>query len=57
VFNSSAGYANRGTFLVDRAGDIAFAECKEPGEARDQSGWTAALSAAPAAAPKLQPGS
>jgi peroxiredoxin len=43
VFNGSAGYANRGTFLVDRAGVIAFADCKEPGEARDQGIWTAAL--------------
>jgi peroxiredoxin len=45
VFNSFAGYANRGTFLVDRAGVIAFADCKEPGEARDESVWTAALGA------------
>jgi peroxiredoxin len=46
VFNAGAGFANRGTFLVDRAGVIAFAECKEPGEARDQNVWAAALEAA-----------
>ncbi|MET0705056.1 MAG: peroxiredoxin [Mycobacterium sp.] len=45
VFNSSAGYANRGTFLVNRAGALAFADCKEPGEARDENVWTAALGA------------
>lgn len=43
VFNDVAGYANRGTFLVDRSGVIVFADCKEPGEARDESVWTAAL--------------
>ncbi|CAN5350165.1 peroxiredoxin AhpE [soil metagenome] len=58
VFNSVAGFANRGTFLVDRAGVIAFADCKEPGEARDESVWTAALESADAASvPKLSPGS
>jgi peroxiredoxin (alkyl hydroperoxide reductase subunit C) len=46
VFNPVAGYANRGTFLVDRSGVIAFADCKEPGEARDESVWTAALGSA-----------
>src|ERR1700749_3065423 len=30
VFNEHAGYPNRGTFVVDRAGVIAFAEMKEP---------------------------
>jgi mycoredoxin-dependent peroxiredoxin len=45
VFNAAAGYANRGTFVIDRSGIIRFAECKEPGEARDQSVWTAALAA------------
>jgi peroxiredoxin len=46
VFNPVAGYANRGTFLVDRSGVIAFADCKEPGEARDESVWMAALAVA-----------
>jgi peroxiredoxin (alkyl hydroperoxide reductase subunit C) len=45
VFNSDAGFANRGTFVVDRSGIIRFAEMKEPGEARDQAVWTDALSA------------
>lgn len=45
VFNADAGYANRGTFVIDRAGVIRFAECKDPGEARDQKVWTEALAA------------
>jgi mycoredoxin-dependent peroxiredoxin len=45
VFNEDAGFANRGTFVVDRGGVIRFAEMKGPGEARDQAGWTAALAA------------
>ena len=45
VFNPDAGIANRGTFLVDRDGVVRFAECKEPGEARDQSVWVDALAA------------
>ena len=45
VFNSDAGFANRGTFVVDRSGVIRFAEMKQPGEARDQSVWTEALAA------------
>ncbi len=45
VFNEDFGYPNRGTFVVDRDGVIRFAEMKEPGEARDQSVWVAALNA------------
>jgi peroxiredoxin len=45
VFNDQAGYPNRGTFVVDRTGIIRFAEMNEPGEARDQRLWTAALEA------------
>jgi peroxiredoxin len=45
VFNSDAGIANRGTFVVDRSGIIRFAEMKQPGEARDQAVWTDALTA------------
>jgi len=45
VFNDDAGFANRGTFVVDRAGVIRFAEVKQPGEARDQGLWTDALAA------------
>ena len=43
VFNDGAGVANRGTFVIDKAGVVRFAECKQPGEVRDQSVWTAAL--------------
>jgi peroxiredoxin (alkyl hydroperoxide reductase subunit C) len=43
VFNSDAGIANRGTFVIDRSGIIRFAELKQPGEARDQALWTDAL--------------
>jgi peroxiredoxin (alkyl hydroperoxide reductase subunit C) len=43
VFNPVAGFANRGTFLIDAAGVIRFAEMVGPGEARDQAGWRAAL--------------
>ncbi|WP_099021880.1 peroxiredoxin [Mycolicibacterium palauense] len=45
VFNSDTGFPNRGTFVIDRAGAIRFAECREPGEQRDQSLWAAALAA------------
>ncbi|MEO3761457.1 peroxiredoxin [Mycobacterium sp. B14F4] len=45
VFNEDAGIANRGTFVVDRAGIVRFAEMKQPGEARDQTLWTDALKA------------
>lgn len=45
VFNDDAGFPNRGTFVVDRSGVIRFAEMKEPGEPRDQSVWTEALTA------------
>ena len=43
VFNPGAGFANRGTFLIDEAGVIRFAEMVGPGEARDQARWRAAL--------------
>ena len=49
VFNDDTGFANRGTFVLDRSGVIRFAEMKQPGEPRDQTLWTAALKA-------LQPG-
>lgn len=45
VFNAATGFSNRGTFVVDRSGLVRFAECKEPGEARDQAAWTRALAA------------
>ena len=43
VFNSRAGFANRGTFLVDRAGTIVYAEMRGPGEARELSAWREAI--------------
>ena len=45
VFNADAGIANRGTFVIDTAGIIRFAEMKSPGEPRDQAVWTEALAA------------
>ena len=45
VFNEDAGVSNRGTFVIDRSGIVRFAECKQPGEARDQSVWIEALAA------------
>ncbi|MGZ8747436.1 MAG: peroxiredoxin [Mycobacterium sp.] len=45
VFNDDAGFANRGTFVVDRTGFVRFAEMKQPGEPRDQAVWTDALAA------------
>ncbi len=47
VFNDDTGFANRGTFAVDRSGVVRFAECKQPGEARDQAVWAAALRGGP----------
>jgi peroxiredoxin len=45
VFNDDTGFANRGTFVVDRSGTIRFAEMKQPGESRDQAVWAGALDA------------
>ena len=45
VFNDRAGFALRGTFLVDKAGTVQFAEVNGPGEARDQDGWRKAVAA------------
>ncbi len=45
VFNHDTGFANRGTFVVDRSGIIRFAEMKPPGEPRDQAVWADALDA------------
>jgi peroxiredoxin len=45
VFNEEAGFANRGTFLIDSAGVVRFAEMTGPGESRDQKAWQAALAA------------
>ena len=45
VFNEQAGFANRGTFVIDRSGTVRFAECNQPGEPRDQKIWAQALGA------------
>jgi mycoredoxin-dependent peroxiredoxin len=43
VFNEIAGFANRGTFVIDKNGTIVFSEMLGPGESRDQEKWRAAL--------------
>ncbi len=43
VFDERGGMSVRGTFLIDRTGVIRFAEAAEPGAARDQSRWRAAV--------------
>lgn len=45
VFNSDAGFALRGTFLIAKDGTVSFAEVNGPGDARDQDGWRKALAA------------
>jgi len=48
VFNETAGFANRGTFVIDQSGIVRFAEMNPPGQARDQEVWRKALAAATA---------
>ena len=43
VFHEAAGFANRGTFLIDTEGVVRFAEMVGPGETRDQTAWRTAL--------------
>jgi len=43
VFNSDAGVANRGTFLVDAEGIIRFSEVNEIGVGRDPQAWLRAI--------------
>ena len=45
VQRQAPGMAVRGTFLVDKAGIVRFAEVNGPGEPRDQSGWRKAVAA------------
>jgi mycoredoxin-dependent peroxiredoxin len=45
VFLEKRGMAVRGTFLVDKAGIVRFADVNAPGEARDQSSWRKAVAA------------
>jgi peroxiredoxin len=43
VFNDRTGFANRGTFLVDKDGIVRFAEMNGPGEGRDANMWREAI--------------
>lgn len=43
VFNADAGFALRGTFLIDKQGIVQYASVNGPGEARDQGEWKRAL--------------
>jgi peroxiredoxin (alkyl hydroperoxide reductase subunit C) len=45
VLSTGAGFAQRGTFLVDREGVVRFAEVNAIGEARDQDDWRRAVAA------------
>jgi peroxiredoxin (alkyl hydroperoxide reductase subunit C) len=45
VFNEQTGFANRGTFLVDRDGIVRFTEHNGPGDGRDASVWQQAIAA------------
>jgi peroxiredoxin len=45
VFDHDRGMAVRGTFLVDKAGIVRFAEVNAPAVRRDQAGWKKALAA------------
>ncbi len=47
VFHDVAGFANRGTFLIDRDGVIRFTEMLGPGKSRDQGTWRKALATLP----------
>ena len=43
VFNPDAGFANRGTFVIDTAGVVRYAQMLGPGDSRDQKAWREAL--------------
>ncbi|HEY8826377.1 MAG TPA: peroxiredoxin [Jatrophihabitantaceae bacterium] len=43
VFNEVTGFANRGTFLVDKDGIVRFAEMNKAGEGRDAQDWRDAI--------------
>ena len=43
VFNETTGFANRGTFLVDKDGIVRFAEMNGPGEGRNADDWRDAI--------------
>lgn len=43
VFNADAGFALRGTFLIDKEGVVQYASVNGPGDARDQNEWKEAI--------------
>lgn len=43
VFNRERGFANRGTFIIDTAGVVRFAQVNPAGEPRDTDDYRAAL--------------
>jgi mycoredoxin-dependent peroxiredoxin len=43
VFNEVRGFANRGTFLVDKDGVVRFAEMNDPGQGRNSQDWRDAI--------------
>jgi len=43
VFLAERGMASRGTFIIDKAGKIAWSVLNGPGEARDVAAYKAAL--------------
>lgn len=45
VWNAERGYANPGTFILDRDGVVRYRVVNPPGEARDASDYVAALGA------------
>ena len=45
VFNDEVGFANRGTFLIDKDGIVRFAEMNSPGVGRDADAWREAIKA------------
>jgi peroxiredoxin (alkyl hydroperoxide reductase subunit C) len=45
VFNDEVGFANRGTFLVNKQGMVTFAEMRQPGDGREPQDWREAIKA------------
>jgi peroxiredoxin len=43
VFNENAGFADRGTFVIDTSGKVRYAHKQGPGEPRNQKPWQEAL--------------
>lgn len=43
VFNADAGFALRGTFLIDKQGIVQYASVNGPGDARNQNEWKEAI--------------